>query len=417
MNKKILIITAIILGIITVAFGVYFAWKKSQEILRPDIAAEKNEFGAVSSNIQNAEAKLKIISDQPVFDYWITGGPLVFIQDQTSATVSVVSKAANATSTATSTKSAATSGLPAQAGLESLEKQVFYFDQNGRIFRVKDGDDEMISDRIFENLQKTEANKDGLMVLVKYGSLASPQIEIFNLVSKIWQPLNNVSAAAFSPDGTKVAYLENNKSQTSDLITKDLVGKKKQVLKIFSLAQKDFDLNWFDNEKILLTQKPSYLYKSEIFSVNVKNKTIGSFMGGYGLMLNWAKDGGEFGLEFESDTIGKNSKLNLIDRNGILRANLGFLTLPDKCFIGLAKIYCAIPQSYTSFQEPNLPDDYLKRAAYSMDEIHEIDINQNSFISLYSDAEPALDAEHFELFGDRLLFINRYDNKVYGLAL
>lgn len=410
-KKIIIIIIASIVVAVAIIFGVYFAYKKSKEILRPDIAIEKNEFEAVSSNIQNAEAKLKIISDQPVFDYWITGGPLVFIQDQTSPTVSVVAKAVNATSTATSTKLAATSSLT------SLEKQVFYFDQNGRIFRAKDGDDEMISDRIFENLQKTEANKDGLMILIKYGSLTSPQIEIFNLVSKIWQPLNNVSAAAFSPDGTKIAYLENGKSQISDLITKDLIGKKKQVLKIFSLAQKDFDLNWFDNDKILLTQKPSYLYKSEIFSVSIKNKTISPFIDEYGLMLNWAKDGGEFGLKFESDTIGKNSKLNLIDRNGTLRANLGFLTLPDKCFIGLAKIYCAIPQSYTSFQEPNLPDDYLKRVAYSMDEIHEIDINQNSFVSLYSDAEPDLDAEHFELFGDRLLFINRYDNKVYGLAL
>jgi hypothetical protein len=275
----------------------------------------------------------------------------------------------------------------------------------------------MVSDRTFENLQKIEADKDGLNVIVKYGSLTSSQLELFSLVSKIWQPLNNVSAATFSPDGTKIAYLEIGAKLTSNLTVRDLVGKKKQTTKIFSLMQKDFDLKWFDNDKIILVQKPSYLYGSEFFSIDIKNKTINPFISGNGLMLNWAKNNGEFGLKFESDIKGANGKLSLIDKSGTNRADMGFSTLPDKCSIGLAKIYCAIPQSYTSFQAPKLPDDYLKRAAYSTDAIYEIDINQNTFSGIYTEAEPALDAEHFTPFDSQLLFVNRYDNKVYGLSL
>ena len=407
-KKKIFIIIGVVLGIIAIGVGAYFAYKKSKEILTPGAGVEQaGEFGIASGT--GEKKKLQIVSDQPVFDYWATGGPLIFINDQTSATVSVVAKPATATtSTVAST---------ATSSLASLEKQVFYFNQSGQIFRAKEGEDEMISDRFFENLQKIEANNDGLMVIVRYGSLVSPQLELFSLISKMWQPLEKVSAAAFSPDGTKIAYLEAGAKITSNLMVRDLVGKKKQTIKIFSLTQKDFDLNWFDNNKIVLVQRPSYLYSSEFFAIDIKNKTISPFISGNGLMLNWAKDNGEFGLKFESDIKGANGKLSLIDKNGTNRANMGFSTLPNKCSIGLAKIYCAIPQSYTSFQEPKLPDDYLKRAAYSTDAIYEIDINQNTFSGLYGEVEPALDAEHFTPFDNQLLFVNRYDNKVYSLAL
>ncbi|MCL5004873.1 MAG: hypothetical protein M1170_02950, partial [Patescibacteria group bacterium] len=204
--KKTFIIIGAVVGIIAIGVGVYFAYKKSKEILTPGAGVDQEgELGTAPQEL--AGGKIKIISDQPVFDYWATGGPLVFIQDQTSKTISVVAK------TATSTQPAATSSLV------SLEKQVFYFTKSGQIFMAKDGEDEMVSDRIFENLQKIEANNDGLMVLVKYGSLTSPQIELFSLVSKMWQPLEKVSAATFSPDGRKIAYLENGARLASNLMT------------------------------------------------------------------------------------------------------------------------------------------------------------------------------------------------------
>src|SRR3972149_4708019 len=96
--KKIIIIISVILGIIAIVFGAYFAWKK-----------------------------LKIISDQPAFYYWLT----------------------NSTTTA----------------------DIFYINQVGQILKIKeDGDDEIISDRQIDNLQSVEANKDGGKIIVKHGS-------------------------------------------------------------------------------------------------------------------------------------------------------------------------------------------------------------------------------------------------------
>lgn len=409
-KRKIFITIGIVLAVAAVGFGVYFAYKKSQEILKPGAGVEQTgEFG-IAPGAEGGQ-KLKIVSDHPVFDYWATGGPLVFINDQTSQTVSVVAKNQTATSTATSTIATATSTL------KNLEKQVFYFNQSGQILWAKDGQDEMVSDRIIDNLQKIEADKDGLNVIIKYGSLISPQVELFSLVSKTFQPLERVSGAAFSPDGAKIAYLENNGNLSSSLMVKDLVGKRKQTVKVLTLAQKDFDLLWPEANTILLVPKPSYTYRNDIFIVDIKNKTINPFTSGYGSMLNWSKDGGEFGLKFESDIKGANRTLSLIDNAGVTRANMGFATLPNKCSIGVEKIYCAIPQSYTSFQEPALPDDYLKRAAYATDFIYVIDIAQNSFSSIFTEAEPALDAIHFTPFDGQLLFMNRYDDRVYSLIL
>lgn len=403
-KKKIFITIGIVLAIVAVGAGVYFAWQKSKEILSPGLSQPSSEFGIAP--LATDGQKLKIISDQPVFDYWVTGGPLIFINDQTSQTVSVVAKN-QATSTAVTTTST----------LKNLEKQVFYFNQSGQILWAKDGQDEMVSDRIISDLQKIEADKDGLNVIVKYGSLVSPQVELFSLVTKIFEPLDRVSSATFSPDGAKIAYFERATNFTSNLMVRDLVDKRKQTVKILSLAQRDFDLMWPEANIIILSPKTSYTYNNEVFSVNIKDKTINHFSSGYGLMFNWNKDGGEFGLKFESDIKGAGRTLSLVDFTGATRANMGFSTLPNKCFIGVEKIYCAIPQSYTSFQEPKLPDEYLKRGAYSTDFIYVIDIVQNSFNAIFTEAEPALDAIHFTPFDGQLLFMNRYDDRVYSLAL
>ena len=107
--KKIIIIISVILGIIAIAFGAYFAWQKSKDILEPPIAEQSPILDTASKIIE--QQKLKIISDQPAFYYWLT-----------IAT--------------------------------SSQNEIFYINQIGQILKIKeDGEDEIISDRQIENLQ------------------------------------------------------------------------------------------------------------------------------------------------------------------------------------------------------------------------------------------------------------------------
>ncbi|MBI5079203.1 hypothetical protein HZB06_00805 [Candidatus Wolfebacteria bacterium] len=366
--KKSLIIIFTVIIIISVGAGVYFAWKKSKEILEPPAV----NLPAVDYNLPLATStapKLTALTDQPVFGYWL---------------------------------SIATS---------SPEAEIFYLNQNGLILKAKDGDDEIISDREIKNLRTYEANAKRSKVLVRSGFLTASVFEIFNLETKVWQLLENVFVAAFSPDGTKIAYLDAN----NNLIVKNLTDKKQKTEKIMSFNQTDFDLKWPVADKILLVSRPSASVRGEIWEANVKKKTLRLFADGNGLTVNWSKDGA-LGLKFSVNQ--KNEiKLNLIDAEGAIKADLGFSTLADKCLINLAKIYCAVPKNYNSVKEPVLPDDYLKRAVYSDDAIYEIDLTENSSKKILDENRLAIDAVNFSLSGNRLFFVNRYDNKLYGFDL
>ncbi len=401
MNKKILIITAVVLGVIAVGFGVYFAIKKAREIITPPEGSVPA--GYFSSGISGGilgisgisgekKEKLQIMSDQTAFDYWTTGD---FLNK-------------NATTTATSTI------------LSDISNQIFYFNESRQILKAVDNkEDEMISDRTIENMQSIEANKDGSLVIVKYGAdNNSPLFEIFDISKKVWTVFENISALTFSPNGNQIAYLENsaNSNSMSNLVIKDLIDKKPKTTKIISFNQKDFNLKWLLADKILLISKPSYQIEGEIWEVNIKKKTLKMFDSGNGLAVNWAKDA-SFGLKMTTDQKGSGT-LNLIDNIGALKANLGFFTLPEKCLVNLVKIYCGLSQSYTTIKKPELPDDYLKKAVYYSDYLYEIDVATNAFSLIFSNPNFNIDFFRLSLFNNNsLIFINRYDNKVYKLNL
>ena len=138
------------------------------------------------------------------------------------------------------------------------------------------------------------------------------------------------------------------------------------------------------------------------------------FANSFGLMLKWPI-GGDSGLLFNS----AKNQISLIDSNAKKKADIEILTLPDKCFINSTMIYCAVMQNYSDvLPKPALPDDYFKKAFYSVDKIYAIGITDNSSEIILSNEElPIVDAVNLSLSGNNLLFINRYDDKVYSLEL
>jgi len=396
--RRIIIIISIVLGVLALLIGVYFAWQKSKTILTPPAVSQPvNQGGTVinqgaiinqtaGTTGQSVAPKLKIISDQPVFDYWV----------YTSS---------------------------------SGQTETFYLDQKGQILKVKEKDekqDTIITSGAFDNPQAIKATLDGKQVLIKSGSLDLPNFTIFNVETKIQQLLpQGITAASWSADGKKIAYLESPqesklptgqaKAGKSDLVILDLSGQKQKTTKIISLSQNDFDLQWTQAEKFILTPKSSTFYQGTAWSFNSKNKTFTPLApDSYGLIIKWSADG-KLGLKFSTKSQGEKGSLSLINDGAQIRANLNFLTLPDKCFISEPKIYCAVPQAIPL--NAVLPDDYFKKAVYFNDSIYQIDINQNSLIEIFTASEPSLDVSHLTWSNNRLLFINRYDNNLYSLEL
>ncbi|PIU98447.1 hypothetical protein COS61_01395 [Candidatus Wolfebacteria bacterium CG03_land_8_20_14_0_80_40_12] len=381
--KKIIIIITVILGILAMLFGVYFSWKKTKQILTPLVSRQPAEDIQLPAPISPIP-KLKILSNQPIFDYWIN--------------------------VATSTK------------------QIFYLNQDGLLFKIKEGgEDEAVTPEPIKNLQAIKSSFNGKLALIKFDPLASlgkaPRFLIFNSETKISEFLpESATAAAFSPDAKKIAYLETPGGNLviSNLVIKDLVGSKPKTSKILSLNQKDFDLEWILPENIILTPKPSAFSADSAWNFNIKTKIFESLdaAGLNGLMINWSIDGktsDKLGLRFNSQKQGREGFLILINEKGEKRANFDFLTLPNKCFFSEPKIYCAVPLEIPP--KTVLPDDYLKRTFYSNDSLYQIDINQNSLSEILAAGNPIIDAVRLNVIEGKLFFINRYDNKLYELEL
>lgn len=374
-----LIIIFIILGA-----AVYFGWQNLQVILNPPdndslgdnatttitIPIVSDQVMATTTSDQPAPvAVLKpvSISDQSIFDYWVLNA-------------------------ATSSK-------------------IFYINSEGQIMQVNEDSDELISSSAIQGLQSIKSSNDGKWTLIKAGAMNNPQFSIFNSETNIWQQLNNVTAADFSPDNKKVAYLDTS----NNLMNKSLTSTKAKPIKIMAITQEDFDLEWLSTDRILLVPKPSYKFTGQIWSINIKNLVLSLIAEGPGLIVNWADDG-KSGIK--SVSLNKKSpEMSLIDDKGAMKASLDFKTTPDKCLIKQTKIYCAIPQGHNALVDPSLPDDYLKRAVYFKDSIYVVDMVSNSYNQVFDGNDPIIDATHLSLAGNVLLFINRYDSKLYKLEL
>ncbi|MBI3638236.1 hypothetical protein HY227_00640 [Candidatus Wolfebacteria bacterium] len=397
--KRPIIIIIIILAIAALLLGIYFAWKKSRAIMvpasqnsgqsggLPDINNPENQNQASINVPQNqdltagqeerkeAPEKLKIISGGTASGYLIT---------------------------------------PSGIGATTTAFDVFYMNEAGQIIKIGANNEEIISEKTFDDIQLVKTSRNGKFILIKYGSINNPDFSIFNIETKVWQKLSNVSAADFSPDSKKIAYLENsNNSAKSNLALKDLTGANPKSQRVLSLYQKDFDLIWNNPEKIFLEPKPSSEYEGQIWAVGVKNKTMSQISSGLGLMAKWSSDG-KAGIRFKTSP-DRSQKLDFINDKGEVLGNLDFFTLPNKCAINQSVIYCALPQSYNSMIEPTLPDDYLKKAVYSRDFIFRIDTNQNSFDLVLGDLGRNIDAVNLNFYGNQLFFINRYDGRLYSL--
>ena len=327
------------------AVGVYFAWKKSRELLAPPIIDQRP-----TTDDQRlpalAEKKLKILSDQPIFDYWVYS---------------------------TSTR------------------QIFYLNQDGLIFKVKeDAEDEAITPEPIDNIQSVKSSSDGKLALIKFWDANFSGFVIFNGETKVQEFLpENITVAAFSPNAKKIIYLQKQVGfkTASDLIVKELTGAKPKTVKILSFNQMDFDLDWILPETVILAPKPSTFSAVSAWSVDIKNKTFKPLwpIDLSGLMVNWSIDGRtdeKLGLRFNSGKEGNKDSLIMINEKGEKRANFDFLTLPNKCFFAEPKIYCAVPLEIP--KDTILPDDYLKKAVYFKDFLYQIDVSQNSLSEIFS---------------------------------
>ena len=284
---------------------------------------------------------------------------------------------------------------------------VYYLNPSGQVIKLRSSGEELVNSQTINKFNSLKASKNGVLALVKLNYPDAVSFSIFNTATNNWQPLPiNVSSADWSPTNQELIYLDDKGLKIFNPDTK----KTRDVLK---LTQKDLVLNWVSNNTLLAFQTPSAEVNSSLWSLNLSAKTlipIAKNMAGL-----WAKwyPGGELGIKLHNEN--RSPVTSLIDMSGADLSRLSFTTLPSKCLVEKEKIYCAIPKIIK--EGTLLPDDYFKKSVYFDDKLYEIDLTTGTSKLLLENSDTLIDAEHLELAGGKLLFKNRYDNKLYSLEI
>jgi hypothetical protein len=79
-------------------------------------------------------------------------------------------------------------------------------------------------------------------------------------------------------------------------------------------------------------------------------------------------------------------------------------------------LYCGVPRSSSGFSSARLPDDYETMALFTSDNIYKIITATGVEQVLWSDATQNVDVSDVRFFNNALFFVNRYDQKLYGLT-
>jgi hypothetical protein len=382
--QKFVKIMAIVLIIILLIAGGYYFWqwldskggiKNIIDYGKPPITSiidtgdddltepkKEDDTGIISQEPQIVSQKLSILINSPIFEYWFN----------------------------------------------AKEDSLYFANLDGQIIRINnDNTRQLVSSQILNNLHSIKTSNDGSLALAEFNYPQMPTLSIFSTGSTNWQPLPfDTISASFSPDSKKIAYTDKDNLNILYLASQN-------TSKIQEMSQIGLRLNWLKDSELLFHSDPSVETMGYIYSFGLEQKTLETLINGeYGLDINWAQDG-DLGIKLS--TIERKPRLSLIDNFGNTTANLTFLSMPEKCLIESQKVYCGVPKNIRS--GITLPDDYYKKAEYFIDDIFVIDLSEKTVSKIFDGDEVALDIHNLRIKDESLLFINRYDNKLYSLKL
>lgn len=357
--RKILAIILGIVGVLAIGWLVYYL------VSRTAAPTAGTKTTKSPGNEQTSANQLKIISKEPVFDYWTS----------------------------------------------SSTQEIIYINEEGKIAKINQ--DKFLSEQIISSLNSAQLSPDGQNVLVSFVSSNQPQFSVFNLVNNTWYPLPlTIKSLAWSPESKRMAAILSQNNQTDLAILAETGGKPKTIIQNFSLQ--DLRMEWLTPDEIIFTDKPSGQAAGSAWRLNFAKPTKTTFTEivppGNGLMIKWLKE--NLGIKLQ------NQQSSLINWAGQTINNFSLMVLPDKCVLKSDSLYCFL---FTPANpKTNWPDDYLQKAVYTKDDLYKFDLNNLTAPKLIFQSAAngkTIDATDVKILGNQILFINRYDNQLYSLEV
>ena len=293
-------------------------------------------------------------------------------------------------------------------------KEIYYFTPEGQVFSAKAGPDLEISQQTINALNFTQVGPEAKQVLAAFGDPRVPQWGIFDVIDGVWRPLpSEIVNAAWGANNDKLIAVIKNENELN-LVEVNLSRNPpdyKILIRDFRL--KDVKMTHLQPDRLIITEAPSVSYAGRVWQLDLATLNFNLLIAPErGLTITWSGDK-KFIFLF-----GATSGFLILNDNFQTVMPTPFSTLPQKCNSSGSKIYCFVPQNIPT--GVSLPDDYLQKKFYSIDDLFVLDIESGSVervLTSNTGEFPAIDAKGIQPLDNKLYFINRYDNYLYEIKL
>ena len=355
----------------------------------------------------------------------------------------------NPATAASSTTSS--SGLAKNFGIISNNPTLDYFidpsnvvtavEPDGEVIQVANGQVSSISSLVMQNVLSASFSADGEKILISFGDPSNPQTSVFDVVKKIWTPLPaGLHSPVWSPvpSDYRVAYYTTPTQGVEAFATIDASKTNPTPVSLLTLHVQDTDIAWPAKNQVVLSPKPSAYVASSAWSYNLTTGTLTPIaIETPGLAMMWGggvSSTAPTGLVFSSGAYSLGGSLALANLSGSLIQQLKLVTLPSKCAFAAQTstvatassttittstpyLFCGVPRDQDTLSTSHLPDDYNQMVLFTSDDIYRINLQSGAIDTVFNDETQNLDVSDVKFFNNTLLFVNRYDQKLYGIQL
>ena len=291
----------------------------------------------------------------------------------------------------------------------------------GEVVKINNSKTDILSSAKLVAIISASFSSDGKKILAKFGTQKEQFFSVLDLETKLWTGLGKekLQSVDWSPATHEIAYLEKGPSGSNIGVfnTDKLQDAKKPELgfaktTLDRINELDSNITWLTKNEIIIYPKPAKYVPSTILKYNIKEKTFAPVLSNVpGATVNWDKKTG-VGIEY-SFSNNKNT-ITLLDASGVVRGQMGFVTMPEKCTFAGGYLYCAIPNDLNN---ANLPDDYLMRAVFFRDNFYRISLSDGKTDLVLQDPLGMFDAKALSVSGGKMYFLNNLDSRLYEFTM
>jgi hypothetical protein len=333
------------------------------------------------------------------------------------------------------------------------QNNITAIEPTGQVISITNGQSTTINTSTISDLISAGFSYDGKKIVVSYGDPTNPQAGIFTVSTNAWVPLpQGMISPQWSPSNNyQIAYLVTTGNGKLALASINATNLKASPITLLTLSADDLALQWPSQSEFILSDKPTSQNTGSIWGFNSQTGTLTPLVyetpGAEGIWSHSATI--PYGLVSFTIPASQKNTMQLEAFSGTLPTQpLTFQTLPTKCGfnaeqmpatstssstppatttsakskvvtpapVSYLALYCGIPRASSGFSSANLPDDYNTTALYTSDDLYKMNTATGDLQSLWSDPTQNMDVSDLKFFNNAIFFINRYDQKLYGLT-